>query len=331
VSCYDLGSGTLLWHHVEKTRFVEWQGGDGPRSTPTLHDNRVYAIGGNGHLSCLDLESGKLHWRQDVLKLNSQPNLEWAISGTPLIHGETVIVTGGDLPGPTLLAFSLKDGSKLWQSGEAAASYASPTLVTLCGQNVLLYSSAAGIELYDPGTGKQLFQQVWGNNKFPKGSQPVVLPEDRVFISAGYAMGCTLFQFIRNPAGEWSTEELWHHNKMKTQFASVMHVGNRLYGLDDGRIACLDATSGERLWKEGRYGAGVSLVLTTGKEEPLALIQSEPGTVYLVDISGDLPKELSQIPALSEKTWNYPALAGRYLLCRNDREAVCYELPHGSR
>jgi len=94
-----------------------------------------------------------------------------------------------------------------------------------------------------------------------------------------------------------------------------------LYGLDDGMLACVDGATGERLWKDGRYGSGQTLLV-----DDLVLVQSEPGPVILAAARPEGFKELGRIPALSSKTWNHPTLAGRYLLLRNDREAVCYEL-----
>ena len=59
----------------------------------------------------------------------------------------------------------------------------------------------------------------------------------------------------------------------------------------------------------------------------LLLVQSEKGEVALLEPNPDELRELTRFQALDGKTWNPPALAGRYLLVRNHREAVCYELP----
>ena len=71
VTCYELASGRLLWSHADHVRFVEWQGGDGPRATPTVHGGRVYAIGATGILDCLDAVTGSLVWSRDVLEENN--------------------------------------------------------------------------------------------------------------------------------------------------------------------------------------------------------------------------------------------------------------------
>ena len=110
--------------------------------------------------------------------------------------------------------------------------------------------------------------------------------------------------------------------KMKTQFNSPALLDEHLYGLDDGRLACVAVASGERLWKAGRFASGQSLLV--GKQ---VIVQSESGPVHLCAAKTDGFEELGRIEALSSKTWNHPVLAGRFLLVRNDREAVCYELP----
>jgi len=95
-----------------------------------------------------------------------------------------------------------------------------------------------------------------------------------------------------------------------------------VYGLDEGILACLDIKTGTQIWKGGRYQHGQ--ILLAGD---LLIVQAETGDVFLVKLDPHKLIELGKIPALSAKTWNNPALAGRMLLVRNDREAACYELP----
>jgi outer membrane protein assembly factor BamB len=49
--------------------------------------------------------------------------------------------------------------------------------------------------------------------------------------------------------------------------------------------------------------------------------------MILLDPQPEEHRELSRFQALTGKTWNPPALAGEYLLVRNDLEAACYRLP----
>jgi outer membrane protein assembly factor BamB len=322
VTCYELATGRLLWAHADAARFTQWQGGEGPRATPTLHQGRVYAYGATGLLNCLDAATGRPVWQRAVLKEQRLENIEWGVSASPLIVGDQVVVTGGQPRGPVLFAYRLADGAPVWQAGDDAATYASPLLATLAGRTVILANHARALTAHDPATGAVLLEHAWGVEKWPKASQPVVLPGDRVFVSAGYGMGCQMLRVTAGSGGALSAEVLWSGMKMKTQFNSpALHEGH-LYGLDDGRLACVVAETGDRLWKEGRFASGQTL-LAGG----LVLVQSEPGPVHLCAADPTGFRELGRLEALSSKTWNHPVLAGRYLLLRNDREAACYELP----
>lgn len=322
VSAYDLSTGKLLWYHADKTRFVEWQGGDGPRATPTHDAGKLYTQGATGILNCLDVTTGKLLWTHDLPKEHKTGVLTWGFASSPLIVDNLVIVCGAKRSGPTLIAYDKVNGELEWKTGTDEATYASPLLATIAGKRVLVSGNASGLALYDPATGAVLLDHAWGDDKFPKASQPLVLQGDRIFLSAGYGMGCTLLQLKATADGKFTAQELWRNNKMKTQFNSVTPIGDVIYGLDDGRLAAMDIATGERLWKEGRFGAGQHLLV--GNK---VLIQSEQGPVYLAEATRAGFKELAKLDALSSKTWNYPTLAGQWLLVRNDKQVACYELP----
>lgn len=322
VTCYDLFTGKLLWAHADSTRFSQWQSGDGPHATPTVHDGRVYAYGGTGLLNCLNATTGKPIWQRSVLTEHKLENIEWGVSASPLIVDDKVIVTGGKTQGPVLYAYDLETGELMWKAGDDQASYSSPMLAVLAGKRVILSNNVRALTAYDPATGKVLLDHAWGGNNWPKASQPLVLGGDRLFLSAGYGMGCQMLQIKAEADGSLSATELWTGMKMKTQFNSPAAYRDHAYGLDDGRLACLDLATGERLWKEGRFASGQSLLV-----DGLVIIQNESGLVHLAAAKPEGYEELGKIGALSSKTWNHPTLAGRYLLVRNDREAVCYELP----
>ena len=111
-------------------------------------------------------------------------------------------------------------------------------------------------------------------------------------------------------------------HRLKAKFTNpVLHRGH-VYGLDDGIMVCLEIEAGLLKWKEGKYGHGQ--VLLVGQ---LLLVMAENGEVILIDPQPDQLRELTRLPALSGKTWNPPALAGEYLIVRNDKEAACFRLP----
>lgn len=322
VTSYDLFTGKLLWSHADPVRFSQWQSGDGPHATPTVHAERVYAYGATGLLTCLDASTGKKVWQRSVLAENELENIEWGVSASPLIVDDKVIVTGGKTKGPVLFAYQIGSGELVWKAGDDQACYSSPVLATLAGKRVILSNNVRSLTAYDPATGAVLMDHEWGGTNWPKASQPLVLGQDRVFLSAGYGMGCQMLEIKTAEDGTLTATQLWTGMKMKTQFNSAAARDGYAYGLDDGRLASLDLATGERLWKDGRFASGQTLLV-----DDVILIQSEGGRVHLAAAKPDGFQELGKINALSSKTWNHPTLAGRYLLVRNDREAVCYELP----
>ena len=322
VTCYDVLTGKLIWTHANAAHFSQWQGGEGPRATPTVDRGLVFAYGATGILDCLDAATGRRVWSHDVLTENSLGNLEWGISASPLVFDEIVVVSGGSARGPTLLAFVRATGEPLWRSGADRASYSSPALATLAGRRVVLSFNAASLTAHDPLTTEVLLNHPWSEERVPKAAQPVVIAGDRVFLSAGYGAGCVMLQIKPGAGNQLTAAPLWKNLRMKNQFNSIAVREGHIYGLDDGQLACVEVETGERKWKGGRYGSGQTLLA-----DDLVVIQTESGPVALAEAKPDAFQELGRIPALSSKTWNHPTLAGRYLLVRNDQEAVCYELP----
>jgi outer membrane protein assembly factor BamB len=322
VTCYDALTGALIWSHANRTRFFEWQGGEGPRATPTVLEGRVFAQGATGVLDCLVAATGQRIWSRNTLAEHQLPNLTWGVSCSPLVFDDKVIVTGGQAAGPTVLAYSRATGEPLWKAGTDKASYASPTLATVAGRRVILSANAASLTIHEPESGKVLLDYRWSDDKWPKAAQPAVLDGDRVFLSAGYGQGCVMLHITAVADGSLAATQLWKNLRMKTQFNSVGVRDGFIYGLDDGLLACVDAATGERKWKGGRYGSGQTLLAGD-----LVLVQAERGPIAVAEAKPDAFQEVARLEALSSKTWNHPTLAGRYLLLRNDQEAVCYELP----
>ena len=331
VTCYDVVTGSLVWSHVHaKVRFVEWQGGDGPRSTPTVSNGKVFALGATGILDCLNLNDGTPVWSRNVLTDSNQTNLTWAKSISPLVFDDKVVVTGGnklddkgkEVPVPCVFAYNRDTGAPLWNSGADQSSYASPVLTTLASKRVILSSNANTLTILDASSGTLLLDHHWGVAMWPRAAQPTVVPGDRIFLSAGYGNGCVMLKIAAGADGKLMATEQWHGNKMKTHFNSVHLLNGFIYGLDDGTLACMNMETGERLWKDGRFGAGQTLMV-----DDAILVQGEKGEVALIEANPKAYHELGRIKALSSKTWNHPVLPGRYLLVRNDKEMVCYELP----
>jgi outer membrane protein assembly factor BamB len=109
---------------------------------------------------------------------------------------------------------------------------------------------------------------------------------------------------------------------LKSKFANLIFYSGFVYGLDDGIMACLDPATGEKKWQGERHGHGQMLLV-----RDLILMTAENGEVLLISPSPAEEKIVARFRALTSKTWNPPALAGEYLLVRNDIEAACFKMP----
>jgi outer membrane protein assembly factor BamB len=317
---YELRSGRARWRHVDRAHYQTVMQVR-PRATPTIHEDRVFTLGATGILNALDLRTGKRLWSRDILKDNGAESPSWGKSCSPLVLGGLVIVSAGGGGGKSLVAYDRESGAPVWAGGNDASGYGSAMLAELAGRKQLLIFNQKSVAAHDPGTGAVLWEHAWPGEQ-PNVSQPLPLSADRVLVSAGYGVGSKAFQVARAEEGTLTASVVWESPRLKAKFTNlVLHAGY-VYGLDDGVLTCLDPASGERRWKEGRYGHGQVILV-----DDLLLVQTEEGEMVLVQPNPSSLAELSRFAALDGKSWNPPALAGPVLVVRNDLEAAAYELP----
>jgi outer membrane protein assembly factor BamB len=333
VTCYEVSSGKLMWSHGHEARYETFLAGIGPRSTPTIHQGKVYALGGTGIFFCLDGATGQPLWQKDLLKeagLTVQREAEllnFGRANSPLVVDEKVIIPlGGPEPGArsSLAAFHKDTGALVWKGGDRNVSYSSPAFATLAGIPQILSVNEDYASGHDPATGKVLWEISWPgiSSQNANVSQAVPVPPDRVYISKGYGVGSILLQLVPK-GGAIEPKTLWRQRiNMKSKFTNVTIKDGYVYGLSDGILECQELETGNRVWRDGRYGHGQilrvdDLLLVLGEEGELALVEASPENANNV---------LGQIQALDGRTWNNLALYGEYLLVRNGREAVCYRL-----
>lgn len=320
VTCRDVLTGALLWKFTDTTRYFTPIAGEGPRATPTVVRDRVYALGATGRLHCLDLATGKAIWTRDIKLLANAKMPEWGYSGSPLVLGDWVIVSAGGGEGKSLLAYHAATGELAWSGGSAGANYGSPFLATLAGTPQILAFNSGRITSHNSRNGAVLWEYKWGVG-MPHVAIPVVTGPDTVLFSSGYGVGSELLKVSANTDGTFAVTNVWASKKMKAKFANLVVLDGFVYGLDDGILACVDLKDGSQRWKEGRYGHGQGLLV-----QDLYLLMSEAGELVLLRPTPQGAGELHKLKLFTAKTWNPIALSGDLLIVRNDLEAVCLEL-----
>ena len=193
-------------------------------------------------------------------------------------------------------------------------------LVELGGRRQIVVVSSSRVVGLAPENGALLWSYPWDTSSGINVSQPIIVDQNRFFISSGYGKGAALVELKRN-GNNFTASTVWDNTNMKNQFnSSVLHNGY-VYGLDEGILTCLDVNTVERKWKDGRYGYG-QVILAGGH----LIVSSDKGEVALVKASPDGYSEIARFAALQGQTWNYPAIDGGRLLVRNSNEMAAYDL-----
>jgi outer membrane protein assembly factor BamB len=324
VTAYELETGKQIWTHADSAHYGTKIAGEGPRATPTISNGRVYALGATGILNCLELANGKLIWTKDLVKEHATHVPEWGFAGAPLIYNGLVIVSVGGKNGRSLVAYESESGKFAWGGGDGSAGYSSPTVMDLCGVTQAVVFNRSLVEGHNLENGKVFWAHPWPTGT-PHCAMPIQIATNRVMASQGYGVGSELLEISRTNAN-WSVERVWKSNRLKSKFANLIFYNGFVYGLDDGIMACLDPATGEKKWQGERHGHGQMLLV-----RDLILMTAENGEVLLISPSPAEEKIVARFRALTSKTWNPPALAGEYLLVRNDIEAACFKMPLQTR
>ncbi|HZZ80230.1 MAG TPA: PQQ-binding-like beta-propeller repeat protein, partial [Gemmataceae bacterium] len=334
VVCYDRNTGKQRWVHSYNDSYIDPTSmGNGPRSTPTIFNDRIYSIGATGELVCLNIK-GEKQWSHNILKDAKAKNVKWGLTGSPLIVDDLVIANPGidekaeEPSHSSLIAYDLATGNIRWRSGNRPAGYSSPQLATIAGVTQIILFDGTGIVGYDPKTGRELWQHPWPTQFSMNSIQPLVLG-DRVFISSERTNGCAMLQIVKDSAGEkpaWKVEIAWKNRNLAARYANPVSDGKSIFGLDNtgGELTCLDVATGKLHWKAEAEGPGQLLLA----KNALIVTNGKTGDVALFDLDTSECKELARFQtfAKQDKTWNTPALAGDLLFVRNQNQITCLKL-----
>jgi len=337
ITAFGLTSGDVHWRISLPGKHFQAFGGVGPRSTPTIHQAKVFAQTATGIVLCAELGTGKVVWQKDLLQIagidqaTSEKGISWGRSGSPLIVDNQVVVPfGGKLDDPnikSLIAFDLETGNVLWTGGESQLAYASPMLLTLSGVRQIVSVNEGCATGHNPANGNVLWTTPWPSksNGDACASQPVAIDDRRVLLGKGYALGSKLFETVftgETPDNAydkafWQTKTVWSNTRiLKTKFTSAISYKGSLYALSDGVLECVNPSDGSRIWRGKRYGQGQAIIVNDH-----VLVSAEDGRIALVSIQDGTP--IAEMQVLDGITWNVPAVAGPYLLMRNSEEVVC--------
>jgi outer membrane protein assembly factor BamB len=316
VVAFDVATGKEAWATAHGSAFRNDRG-DGPRGTPTVDGDRVYALGGSGDLSVLDARTGKIVWTKNVLKEFGGSNITWGISESPLVLGNKVLVNPGG-PGASIVALNKADGAVIWKSQSDKAGYSSGIPVQINGETqVVFFTSERAVGL-DAKDGRLLWDYSRPANNVANVATPIVRA-NRVFISSDYGTGGGVVEI--KPDNK--AQEIWFTKDMRNHHSSSVLIGDYLYGFSSAILTAIKFDTGEISWRDRSVGKG-SLVYADGN----LYCFSENGVVGLVEASptGYKEKGRFRIPQDSLPTWTHPVVAGGRLYLRDQDTIYAFDV-----
>jgi len=318
VACYRVSTGEPVWRHREPVRFWESEGGAGPRATPAIGKDHVYAFGATGILNALDAASGKVVWSRNVATDAGRNVPDWGFTSSPLVVDDIVIVAAAG----TLAAYEVGSGNPRWRGPSYGGSYSSPHRATIDGVVQILLLGGPGAISVAPADGAVLWEHKWSPGAIV---QPAVTADGDILINAIVSTGGIGLRrlAVRHGSDGWNVEERWTSNGLKPYFNDfVIHKGHA-FGFDGSILASIGLEDGTRKWKGGRYGNGQLVLLP---DQDLLLVVTEEGELALVRAAPDRFTEIARFKAIEGKTWNHPVLVGNILIVRNGEEMAAFRL-----
>jgi outer membrane protein assembly factor BamB len=360
VECLHAQTGAQNWQFRYATDFEDRYGyNNGPRSSPVIDGDRVYTLGAQGQLHCLDLASGKVVWRRNMNAEYKVPQDFFGTATTPLVEDKLLIVNVGAPGGPCVVGLDKTSGREVWRAGtEWGPSYASPVPAVVHGRRrVFVFAGGesqpptGGLLSIDPTNGRVDFTVPWRSRSYESvnASCPVVF-DNKVFISASYRTGGALIE-IRP---DFTQRTLWTTSDFGLHWNTPIYRNGFLYGFDgrnepDASLACVDVSSGKVVWRatpewnETFTAAGQKReqMLSTYRGSLLAvdgqfLCLGELGHLVWMDLSPKGYKEISRAWLFgARESWALPVLSrGLLYVVQNTRDIVngagprllCYDL-----
>ena len=352
VLAIDVSKGTESWSAKIGPIFTFSKNiwGDGPRWTPTIDGNRLYALGAQGDLVCLNIAAkGKEVWRKSMQKdFAGVMMTEWGYSESPLVDGPRLICTPGG-PKGTLLALNKTDGAPVWQSAALTnkAPYSSIIAATIHGVRQYVqnsYDEAVGgfVSGVSAADGKLLWSlPTFKGDSYDIGTTPITA-NNLVYVSTDNRVnGCHCFALD----AKFKAKDLYSKKSqkvMKNNHGGVVLVEGHVYGHSAGSgWVCQELKSGAEAWaeKETLNCRSGSLVAAPGR----LYLLTDSGTVGLVETN---PKEFKLVSsfklpeasklrgtaptALRTATealiWSHPVIANGRLYVRDQELVFCYEV-----
>jgi outer membrane protein assembly factor BamB len=300
----------------------------GARSTPTVEGDRLYALGSDGDLACLETAKGEVRWKKNLRSdFGGQPGM-WAYSESPLIDGDKLVCTPGGKEA-TLVALNKNSGEIIWKCavpGGDQAAYASIVVTEVGGVKQYVQFLQKGVVGVDAKTGKYLWRYDKTAQNSPANIPTPVAHDGYVYSSTGRAGG-GLVKLKASPDGGVEATQVYFDKKLPSSIGGAVLVGDYLYGTSGQGLLCVEFTTGNVKWQDKCVGAG-----SVCYADACLYIHGEKGEVALVEATPEAYREKGRFTPPDQpnrgqsQAWAYPVVANGRLYLRDLGVLWCYDI-----
>lgn len=338
ITCFNAATGELVWRY-EYARSYKISYPSGPRCTPTVDGERVYALGAEGDLVCLKADSGELMWEMQLAEKYGVEAPIWGYAAHPLVYGDKLITLAGG-EDSLVIALNKLTGEPIWEALNAGSiGYCPPSILSLGGKDTLMIWHPQSLNALDPNDGSLL----WDYPLAPRYEMSIAAPQllgDRLYAS-GIGQTCAMIQLDANGKPE---DTVWTGKSKQGLYcanATPLFEEDAIYGsdCDSGLYIAVNPKDGTRYWETfelttgGKNRASHGTAFTVRNEDK-HLIFTETGDLVIAKLSPEGYQEKGRMHVLEPTgecfsrpvVWSHPAYANKCLFARNDKELVCVDL-----
>ncbi|HEV3343960.1 MAG TPA: PQQ-binding-like beta-propeller repeat protein [Pirellulales bacterium] len=355
VLAFEAKTGRELWTHSDPVDFdphaVGARHGNGPKSTPSLANGKIYSLGIAGRLQCLDATSGKPVWEVNfpdrfgthqklgrgrayvsgtdsvivpVGKGEGAPVPLFGYTGSLLVAGKLVISSVGGAKGGTIMAFDAKTGQEVWRSLHDQVSYSSPVAARLAGIEQVVVMTGPAVVGLELATGRKLWSHPFQIQYNESISTPSVA--DPYVVVTGDGRPLTALKIGKREDG-CSLDVAWQNRDLSSYLSSMIVHDGHVYGMNDGgEFGCLRLADGKTIWLDGHFGFYCTPVLVGSR----LLCLNERGKLFVLTANPERspsPTDTRETRLSERATWTSPALADGRLYLRADGQLLAFDLP----
>ncbi len=324
-------NGKQVWKTTIGAAFKRCQGG-GPRGMPQVDGNRLYALGSDGSLVCLETATGKKVWGLNYTEKFGSTNPMWAFSESPLIDGDRIVINPGG-KGAGIVALNKTTGAVIWQSLDDLASYSSVLPIDFEGARIYSVLTSSGAVAVNAKDGSLLWRYGRaGNGPHINVATPLYF-DGHVFYSSGYGNGGGLLKLAAQD-GKVSASEVYFTRDMQNQYTSSIKIGGHLYGFSGNTpsfLVAMDFKTGKAAWKERAAQKGncifaEGLLYCQGEAGKVALVEPSPSGYKEVSFFDMGRKNVAMVWAPNGNMWAYPAIANGKLYVRDQDVLSAFDI-----